>query len=118
MTGLSSSIPEEFKVGMSSLTCPAPVRLELSNNRSMYSRDNPLFRKKKRQERCSAKEATRQRDEVDLWGDSLGLGDKVPDERRGAEEDGSEDEVGLGGDRVQGDGHDSDDREGAEPLVV
>jgi hypothetical protein len=55
---------------------------------------------------------------VDLWGDSLGLGDKVPDERRGAEEDGTEDEVGLGGDRVQSDGHDSDDREGAEPLVV
>lgn len=48
MTGLSSSIPDELRVGMlSSLTCPAPVRLELSNNRSMYSSDNPLLRKKR-----------------------------------------------------------------------
>lgn len=52
MTGLSSSIPDELRVGMlSSLTCPAPVRLELSNNRSMYSSDNPLLHKKKRQDR-------------------------------------------------------------------
>jgi hypothetical protein len=51
-----------------------------------------------------------------LQRESLGLGDKVPDEGSGADEDGTEDEVGLGRNGVQGDRHDSDDGEGAEPL--
>lgn len=54
--------------------------------------------------------------ETHLERQSLGLGDKVPDKGSGTEEDGSKDEVGLGGHGGQSDRHNSDDREGAEPL--
>jgi hypothetical protein len=51
-----------------------------------------------------------------LQTESLGFRDEKEDEGEGAEEDRSENEVGLGSDILQSDRHDSDDTEGAEPL--